>query len=302
MFRTVNLRQAIPTLVVLGVLGLSAQPAHALFESTTINPSARAMGEAGVAVSDPAYATMVNPAQLGSVTRGVAAASYVRPFGTDFTDFVYLGAAFPVSAKYGNVGVGVSNFTVDLEGTNLLKETHFAVGHAFTLFSDMHSTVDFGYSLNLYRAEFGETVSGDNPGSDTAFGLDLGMIATLHKRTRLGFQVYNLNNPNIGLDGEELGRRLVAGISYEPYDGVTTTFEFDNELGQELQYHGGLAMTVVEGFQLRAGILTNPSKLTAGFGYTLKDFSLDYGFSSGGGTLDSTHQFGVKFAWGGEAQ
>lgn len=302
MFRTFNLRQAIPTLVVLGVLGLCAQPAHALFENTTINPAARAMGEAGVSVIDPAYAAMVNPAQLASVTRGVGAASYVRPFGADFTNFYYLGAAIPVSAKFGNIGVGVTEFSVDLDGTKLLRETRIALGHAVNLFSDMHSTVDFGYSLNMYRAEFGETVSGDDPGSDMSFGLDLGLMATLHKRTRLGFQIYNINNPDIGLDGEELGRRLVAGISYEPYDGVTTTFEFDNELGEELQYHGGVGMTVVEGFQLRAGILTNPNKLTGGFGYTIKDFSLDYGFSSGGGTLDSTHQFGVKFAWGGEAQ
>ena len=80
-----------------------------------------------------------------------------------------------------------------------------------------------------------------------------------------------------------------------------TTFEFDNELGQDVQYHGGLEIMLVEGFALRAGIVTNPSKLTAGFGYALHGFSLDYGFATGGGTLESTHQFGLNFAWGGEA-
>jgi hypothetical protein len=42
--------------------------------------------------------------------------------------------------------------------------------------------------------------------------------------------------------------------------------------------------------------------LTGGFGYTFENFGVNYGFSTGGGTLDSTHQFGLQFAWGGEAQ
>lgn len=302
MFRTINTRRLVSTLVVLAALGLVAQPALALFENTTVNPTSRGMGQAGVAVIQPAYAAMVNPAQLGVLTRGTGAASYVRPFGYSFNDFVYLGGAVPVDAKYGNVGFALTNFKVDAEGTDLLKETRMTLAHGVTLFEDMHSSINFGYAFNLYRAEFGESISGLDPGSDTAVGMDLGMLITVHKRTHLGFQVFNLNNPDIGMDGEELGRRLIAGISYEPYDGVVTTFEFDNELGQELQYHGGASMTIVEGFQLRAGIVTNPNKLTGGFGYTFEDFALDYGFSSGGGTLENTHQFGLKFSWGGEAQ
>lgn len=302
MFRTIKLRRALPTLLVLVVLGLSAQPASALFENTAINPAGRAMGETGVATGDGAYAAMTNPAQLAGFQGGELATSYVQPFGYDFNDFYYLGSAFALEPRWGHLGLAVSSFGVDSDGTSLLTETRLTLAHAVPLFSDLHSTIDFGYALNLYRAEFGETTSGLDPGEDTAFGLDLGMMVTLHGRTRLGFQINNLNNPDIGLDNEELGRRLIAGIAYEPYDGVTTTFEFDNELGQDLQYHGGLEFRVVEGFQLRAGLVTNPNKLTGGFGYSFEDFSLDYGFSSGGGTLEYTHQFGLKFAWGGEAQ
>ena len=112
----------------------------------------------------------------------------------------------------------------------------------------------------------------------------------------------NLNNPIIGLDEEELGHRLIAGVSYIPYDGVVTTFEFDNELGEDVQYHGGIEMVVAQGLSLRAGIVTNPNKLTAGFGYSMNGMALNYGFSTGGGVLDYTHQFGLNFNWGGEAQ
>ncbi len=291
-------------LVILATLGFSAVPASAFFENTVVSPRARAMGESSVAVEDAAYAAFLNPGQLGGITSGKVGATYVRPFSLDFTDFFYLGAGIPLSEKWGNLGLGMSSFEVEYDGTSLLKETQVSLAHGFGLYSDYHSRIDFGYSVNMYRVELGESV-GDDPepsGSDTAFGIDLGFMMTLHKRTHVGFQIKNLNNPQIGVDTEELHRRLIAGISYEPYDGVVTTFEFDNELGEDVQYHGGIDMTIVTGFALRAGVLTNPNKLTAGFGYALAGFGFDYGFSTGGGTLDSTHQFGLNFAWGGEAK
>ena len=193
----------------------------------------------------------------------------MRPFRLDFTDFFYVGTGIPISEKWGNLGVGHERFqgraTAD---TSLLKETQVTLAHGFNLYSDYHSRIDFGWAVNMYNVDLGKSVTDYDPGSDSAFGIDLGFMMTLHKRTRLGFQVKNMNNPKIGLDNEELRQRLVAGISYEPYDGVITTFEFDNELGEEIQYHGGVEMIVVTGFALRAGVLTNPNKLTAGFGYS----------------------------------
>jgi len=289
-------------ILVLATLGLAAVPAGAFFENTAVSPRSRAMGEASVAVHDGAFAAFLNPAQLGGLENGELAATYVQPFRLDFTDFFYLGAGLPVSAKYGNLGIGFSHFKVGYDGADLLKESQITLGHGFKMYEDYHSRVDFGYALNMYHVELGESVSGIDPGSDTAFGIDLGFMMTLHKRTRMGFQVKNLNNPNIGRDVEELPRRLLAGISYEPYDGVVTTFEFDNELGRKVQYHGGLEMKVVPVLALRAGIITNPNKLSAGFGVYVKGFKVNYGFSTGGGTLDSTHQFGLNFAWGGEAK
>jgi len=288
-------------ITILAALGLSAGPASALFDQSGINPRARAMGEASVAVTDNAFAAFTNPGQLGLVERGSVTATYVQPFRLDFTDFFYVGAAVPIDEKYGNLGVGMSHFKVDYEGTSLLKETQLSLAHGFNLYNDIHSRVDFGYALNLYSMELGETISGLDPGSDNALGIDLGMALTVHKRTHIGFQIKNLNNPTIGLDVEELRRRLVAGVSYEPYEGVITTFEFANELGEDVQYRGGLEMMLVPGFALRGGVATGPNLLTGGFGYTFENVGVNYGFSSGGGTLDATHQFGLHFAWGGEA-
>ncbi len=289
-------------LIIMAALGLSTSPAAAFFENTVVSPRARAMGESAVAVPGGAYASFYNPGLLGTRTTGEVGASYVQPFQLGFNDFYALGAVLPLQPRYGAIGIGLSNYKVSYQDVDLLKETQVTFSHGLTLFEDFHSRVDMGYSVNVYRVEQAETVSGMSPGDDTVLGVDFGMAMNLHKRTTLGFLVKNMNNPQIGLDEEELHRRLIAGVTYAPYEGVMTTFEFDNELGEDVRYHGGIEFAVVDGFFLRSGIVTNPNKLTAGFGYYMQGFSLDYGFSTGGGTLDSTHQFGVNFAWGGEAQ
>ena len=289
-------------LLVTATLGLSALPAHAFFEAITASPRSRAMGEAGVAVPDAAYATHLNPAFLGGATGGAASASYLQPFSLGFTDFYAAGVALPVSPRFGAVSLGITQFKVAYEDVSLDKETRISLGHGFRLYEDYHSRVDVGWSLNLHNVELGETVTGLDPGQDTAFGFDLGLAMTLHKRTRLGVLVRNVNNPKIGVDEEELPPRLVAGIGYAPFEGIITTFQFDNEIDADTSYRGGVEAVIVEGFALRAGVLTNPNRLTAGFGYSLRGFALNYGFSTGGGTLESSHQFGLNYAWGGEAQ
>ena len=294
--------QKLTIICILAALGLSAGTALAAFEDIPASPRARAMGEAGCSVVDGAYATYLNAGHLGSATEGALVAGYVQPFGLSFTDSYHMGAVIPVSPGNGAVGISLNQFKVEHQDVRLLEETQISLAYGNTLYKDMHSQVDLGATVNMYHLKFGETTSGIDPGNDSALGMDLGLLVTVHERTRLGVMIKNLNNPNIGVDEEELAHRLIAGISYEPYEGVITTFEFDNELGQDTQYHGGIEMYVAQGLALRAGVITNPSKLTAGFGYALDRFALNYGFSTGGGTLDSTHHFGVKVSWGGEAQ
>jgi hypothetical protein len=276
--------RSLTIVLMIAALGLSAGDAAAFFETSQPSARARAMGETGVAAPEAAWAAFLNPAALGKASGGEAGVSYHQPFNLDFTDFVAVGAALPLDTKYGRFALGASSFTVDWEGTSLLKETRLTFAHGLDLYSDYHSSVAVGWAANAYRVEAGESVTGIDPGSDTVVGLDLGMLFTLHRRTTFGVQV------------------RIAGISYEPYDAVVTSFEIDNKLGQDVVYKGGVEAYVVEGFALRAGVATNPNRLTFGFGYEMAGFGLDYGFSTGGGTLDSTHQFGLVFAWGGEAQ
>ena len=297
-------------------IGLTALPARAVFENVDVSPRARAMGDAAVAVGDPAYAAYFNPAGLAGLERPALATSYVRPYALDFTDLIYVGGAFRIGDLPGSFGFGVRRFAVDwddedletgeTESVDLLSEGTYTLSYGMPIYEDLHSSVRFGGSLNLYNLEFGPTLdvadggTATDPGSDTVAGLDVGLLVTVHERTRLGVLVKNLNNPQIGVDEEELQQRIHGGLAYEPYIGVITTFEFENVLGEEVQYHGGIEMAVAEGLFIRCGAMTQPSKLTAGFGYEVEGLGLHYGFSTGGGTLDSSHQFGFTLTWGGE--
>ncbi len=302
------MKRNLTVILLLALLGLAAAPAQAFFSNSPISPRARAMGEASVAVPDAAFASYQNPAALALFGRPAIGTSFVRPYGLGFTDLLYAGGAIPLSPRAGTLGLGLRYFGVSYESdfggvhedNSLLKETALSLSHGIGLYHDMHTTIDFGYSLDFYHVDQGTDIHGQDPGDGWSFGIDVGLLVTLHERTKIGALVKNINNPHIGRDHEKIPPLLQGGISYQPYLGVITTFELEARQGESVMYKGGVEMMLAQGFFLRAGVLTNPSKLTVGFGYELKGFAVNYGYSSGGGTLDGSHQFGLNFAWSGE--
>ncbi len=278
---------------------LTAPAARAAFEDQAISPRTRAMGETSVAVSPDAWVFHHNPALLGELTRGYGATSTVQPFGVDGLRLNALGLAAPLPGGRGGVAFGFQHWSVDRGSINLVREQTLTFSHGITLYEDATSSARVGWSANFYNLDFGQSVSGLNPGSAWTWGVDVGVAVTLYERTRAGFLTRNLNHPTIGEAEEELRQLVVGGLAYEPYDGVVTAFEVRGELGEEMRFHGGLEFAVLENLDLRAGIETDPNKLTFGFGVHLPRYlTLDYAFSTGGGTLDESHQFGLAVRFG----
>ena len=169
------MNRKLAAILVLVALGLLTQPALAAFENITLSPRARAMGDAGAAVPDAPFASYLNPAGLAAMTPDAALGlSYEKPYQLSFNKLYFLGAAFNLPGRAGALGFGLRQYRVEYEKIDLEKETTFTLSHGFDLYRDLHSSVAFGYGLNVFRLEFGETVGGIDPGSDTAVGLDLG--------------------------------------------------------------------------------------------------------------------------------
>ncbi|HET7225366.1 MAG TPA: hypothetical protein VFK69_06580 [Candidatus Eisenbacteria bacterium] len=289
------MRHRLAVLTTIALLAGACAPAWAAFEDIEVSPRFRAIGGAGVAAAADVYAALGNPAALGWIEGVSGAASYVEPFSLGFAQQNAVAATLPLSRRMGGVGFAVRTFGVRYQGENLDNETTLSIAHGFPIMQDAQSALAVGWSVSLYSMSLGTSVTGIDPGKASTLGLGVGAVALVRDRTRVGFAIENLNNPSLGdKDHEDLARRLTGGVTYSPYAGVTTMLAMNSELGQGMEYRGGVELQATSFLWLRAGVASDPNVFTAGLGLAVKGLELDYGFSSGGGVLGETHHIGLE--------
>jgi len=263
-------------------------------------PSARASGmsNAFVAVANDAWAPWYNPAGLAQIETYQAGLAYQKPFNYSFFSSVFGSAVIPLQQfdpSYGAASLSVENFGVRYKGEDVSKEYVAALSHGFYLLNDIHTSLSIGYSLKYYYWDLGESVGGTDLGASGAFGVDVGMQASIYKRTYIGMYLYNLNAPTIGVESErELPRRIVIGAAYKPYTGLTTSLSMNKALGFDTQYEAGFEFQLIEMLALRLGASTQPSRFSAGAGINYQGFRLDYSFRNHP-TLSETHSFSITY-------
>ena len=277
-------------IIVIAVLISLASLYAGVFEDFQPSARARGMGGAFTGVSDDVSALFFNPAGLVQTNFGIIVGG-AQLQNQEFAEFKTLAIGYRLPKGLGTVALGGRLFDVDFEDATLMAEQTFSLGHAFTLVSDIHSQIFFGYSGNLYRLSYDE----EDP--EDAIGVDLGAMAILHQRTRLGFSVQNINQPQLGNQNQiELPRKLAMGVSYIPYEGVTTSVELRKDFANKTEFMGGVEAQLFEPFVIRAGVHQNPASWNAGATFRVRGIHVDYAFSSHS-VLDGTHYFnlGYKF-------
>jgi hypothetical protein len=283
------------TLLSLGV----PRPAAAVFDPLDPDPRSRAMGGASTGTDAGPFAIYHNPAALEVTDALALGVTYVQPYGLGFLKMTVASVAAPLPGRFGGIGFGFRRLATDYMDQSLDEQNTFSVAHGFNLHQDVSSTVAVGYGLNLFSLKFGPSVTDIDPGSATSFGIDLAARVTLRNRTAIGFMAQNVNNPTIGdSDVEELPRRVCGGISYSPYSGVVTTLDMDSVLGQKTRFRGGSEFELTRYGHVRLGIATDPNIYSAGLGVHYRGIQFNYGFSSGPGPLDESHQVGVTLTPG----
>ncbi len=243
-------------------------------------PSARfaAMGGSGIAVSNDVWAPFYNPAGLSRLQNWEVGSAYSRMFSARFISNIFGAAALPLSSRYGTIGVGIEYFGVNYNGQNISGETTARISHGFYLLKDIHSSLAVGYSLNIYHWSLGNSPTLGNLGSATTLGLDVGLLATVYGRTSIGVTITNVNTPQVGaLTPVDLPQRVIAGIAYEPYEGVVTSVDLNRQIGSdETQMWAGGEISPTSFLKIRLGATRNPNRFTAGFGIHYRYFQLDY--------------------------
>jgi hypothetical protein len=265
-----------------------------LFDDRFPDPKVTAMGGAGTAVTNDVWAPYYNPANLGSMDRIEIGTSYLRLFNLSFFKNFFGAVAYPLPQKYGTASFSVQYFGVEYKGENLNGEYTFALSHGFYLLRDIHSSLAAGYSFKAYHWDLGESLQFGDLGSSTTLGIDVGLQASIYSRTYLGVYFLNINAPQVGaITKHDLPQRVVIGLAYQPYDGVTTSLDFNRLIGAEdMQLLGGAEFNVFRYLFLRFGGTTNPSRFSAGLGIEYAQFQIDYALMTHN-ELGETHQFGL---------
>jgi hypothetical protein len=264
-------------------------------------PSARAtaMSNAYVAVANDVWAGYFNPAGLAALRQYEFGFAIQRPFNLKFFRNGFLGVTFPLPGQFGTLGLLAETFYVDYNGNQLSVENTIELSHGFYLLNDTHSSLSIGYNLKYYYWDLGESVGGLELGSAGTFGVDLGLQASIYRRTYVGVYVYNINGPTIGSEvAHDLSKRIVIGAAYQPYTGLTTSLAIEKTIGFDTQVQGGFEFFLVDWLAIRAGASTNPSRFSAGFGLLYSGFQLDYSFQTHD-VLAETHKFGFIYHLGG---
>jgi len=257
---------------------------YAAFEDLESGVRPQGMGGAFTAVADDASAIHFNPACLFQLEKGELSGFYKILFGgVDGLHNTTIDVAFPM--HWGTLG-----FSLQEVGSDLEKDRVLTFSHGFKLTKDL----SFGYNLLAYN------LSQERFGSATTFGIDLGFLATVYKRWRLGCFAHNLNNPQMGkLTSYSLPRLLNLGISYTPWEGITSSFDLSKEVGYPTRIQIGQEFTIIEKFLiLRAGLQSEPLeygvRYSGGFRTGVGSLHFDYALTSHE-VLPFTHQFAIGY-------
>lgn len=289
----------IPAVLASVALLTCATPVRAAFDNLQVDPRLRAMGGAGTAAGYDHLSLYHNPASLVLADQFHGGITYMEPYGQEYLKMYTAGISAPLPSGLGGIGFGFRRFGTDYLDQSLEEQNTFSIAHGFNLYHDVSSTIAIGYGANLYNLKYGTSVTGVDPGGASSVGFNVAARVTLRNRAAFGFLAQNINNPTIGdVDVEELPRRLTGGVSYQPYAGVITNLDLESVLGQKSRFRGGAEFGLNEYVDLRFGIATEPNLYSAGFGFNWRGVHLDYGFSTGPGPLEESHQFGLSITPG----
>ena len=267
----------------------------------------KSISMAGAVVSDPGTveSTFINPAGLSSVSESEILFGATEYYSLDFIKYGYLSFVSPT--PYGNIGISIQKLGVESPDFNryLSFESSLSLSQGFSLLKDRNSTLDIGYSFNIFQIYQGPTAGTSGDGSNglnekkiSSYGIDLGILSSLRNKIKIGAFIKNINSPSIGKGSslQYLPRKLTVGISYIPNKNLRTHFNLERLLGyEELHFRFGFEYIFNNMFSLRSGIQMKPNCFGLGFDYSPIDMlNISFGII-GGPVMPTTQNLEFKF-------
>ena len=260
-------------------------------------PRGAALGESYTSLAEDASAIYWNPAGLGAIRGYQVAASHQQWF-TGITDEVGH-AAIPLGP--GVLGLGLV-YSGD-RGFEGWTEENEPVG----TFNTWSAALSAGYGIKILdKYQLGLAVKGLmedlTARQGTGGGADVGFAGHPWKNFGFGLAARHLGVAWYGAGAEPLPTEFAAGANYH-IAGLTGTVDVVVPLADDPNVRLGIEYAPIKEAALRVGYRSGPadlaglgllSGLTAGLGFEVGSFGLDYAFVPYG-ELGLTHRVGLRF-------
>lgn len=243
--------------------------------STSAGARGIGMGNASLTYQD-IHSVFNNQAGLAHL-KGFSATTFVENrFLLEELQLVSIGIATPTNS--GTVGLMVQYF-----GFDQYNEQKIGLNYSRVLFDKLAIGAQFDV-LNTNIAEYG---------NNTAMTFEVGLQYEIFKNITAGVHIYNPIRAAITPD-DKLPSILQIGLTYSPanYFMLSASIEKDTDL--PYNFRAGLEYFLLDKIYFRAGVNTNPSRLSFGLGYALNRIQLNAA-ASYHEILGFSPSFGVSF-------
>ena len=171
------------------------------------------------------------------------------------SDIRTISAGGIVPMKAGSFGL-----TVQYLGTKAYNEQRISVGYGRKLMDNFSIGGAFVY-LNTNIPDYG---------SKGNFTFEVALMARLGSKLNLGFHVFNPLKVTV-IEGEVLPTIFNLGLKYTASDRVRIFGEVEKDIDFKVRTHWGVEYELIEAFNLRFGVATEPVEFSFGLGYQLKN-------------------------------
>lgn len=221
------------------------------------------MGRSGVAMPD-----------IWSLHRNQAGLAYMQDisFGV-FYENRYLtkelsskSGAFIIPSKFGVFGMNVSQF-----GYELYNENKFGLAYA----RKFGEKIAVGLQLDYMHTHIAEEY-----GNKSLLTFEAGLIGQVTQNLYFGVHAFNPIQAQIAeYNNERMPAMMKMGLSYFFSKKVVVNADAEMDSENTLSFKTGAEYHITQPIYIRAGVATNPTINTLGFGFEYKKFKFDFSSS-----------------------
>lgn len=260
-------------------LAAPVRPAFAEFEDKHPGVRASAMGGAHVAVSGDSESVFYNPAGIHERTEVSELSSmHTTLYGQKDMAYDYVAFLQPMM-PFAVVALAVQSF-----GGELYKEEVTSL----TLSRRVAEKAALGVNLKSLRTRISDTPDA------ASFSGDIGAILKYDPRFQAGFAILDFNNPRVN---DVLPRTAKVGVAFRPVDSLLLALDYSKRRDEsDGAFMLGEEYRVNDQFCIRAGYITRPARVTAGFGLHLGPLRVNYAWRNHE-ELDDTHRVSMALTF-----